>query len=575
MNVTSLGLARGGSQVRIARSVFAATPALVLAVSAVTALTYFLSFLRPVEDALGGILPIDPADADPAVAVLSVLGLGAITVGLLRGKSGAWWLAMATLTVSLLAQAQASSHSLGVVLVGGLLAVLLADRRRYEVETGIGWRRISVALVIVGGLVVGLEASLVIATTGAWPQPLSVLSDLTTSIGNALGLTDDAANRVLRHSSRDAILGLLLLASRLPFVLAALGVLSRVPEPPPEPKLRARARAIAEKYGCGALLPFQLGEDKLVFAPAHGDGLVVYGLSGRTAVVLGDLIGPAEAASTVFAEFLRYCRKRDRMPIVYQASAAGRAPLVGAGFRLFKVGEEALIDLQTFDLSGSRRANLRHTVTRCRKDGVALRWFSHGVPAAESTLVDELEEIDAAWCKTTGPQMGFTMSRFHRASLASQPICVAVNSSGRALAYTTFRRTGGDGGWVLDLMRRELDGPPGAVEACIAEAAAAFRAAGAVTLSLGLAPLGGLDASSPMLEERLLAYGGRLVRPWYDVTGLARFKNKFDPYWTPRFGAIRHRRDLFGFVVGLLRIHMAGAVRLPLRRQSERPISVA
>ena len=48
---------------------------------------------------------------------------------------------------------------------------------------------------------------------------------------------------------------------------------------------------------------------------------------------------------------------------------------------MFKVGEEAIVDLTTFDTTGNRRANLRHTITRCRKDGVTFRWFAHGIPA--------------------------------------------------------------------------------------------------------------------------------------------------------------------------------------------------
>lgn len=568
-------LTRSSRPIRIARHVSASAPAILLAASAAAAMAYFFTFLRPFADGLDGFLPVDPADADPTVAVLSAIGLAALTLGLIRGKSVAWWLTMATLVVSLLAQARALSHPIGVIVVGGLLAILVADRRRYVVETAIGWRRLIVGLVIVGGLAVGLETSLVIATTGGWPQPLSALGDITAAIGNALGLSDATASNVLHQTSRDALLGFLLLASRLPLVLAAVGVLSRVSEPRPDPTTRARARAIADQYGCGALLPFQLGEDKLVFSPPDADGLVVYGLAGRTAVVLGDLIGPAEATSKVFGDFLARCRKLDRLPVVYQAGTAGRATLVGAGFRLFKVGEEALIDLLTFDTTGSRRANLRHTITRCRKDGVIFRWFPNGIPAEESAILDDLEAIDATWRKKAGPQMGFTISHFDRATLTWQPISVAVSPTGRALAYTTFRKTGADGGWVLDLMRRAPDGPPGAVEACIAEAAVAFRAAGARTLSLGLAPLSGLDTASPMFEERLLAYGGKLVHPWYDVNGLGRFKNKFDPYWIPRFGATRRRRDLVGFVIGLLRIHMAGAFHFPGRRQAARQVAAA
>ncbi|HEY5472005.1 MAG TPA: phosphatidylglycerol lysyltransferase domain-containing protein, partial [Candidatus Limnocylindrales bacterium] len=437
-----------------------------------------------------------------------------------------------------------------------------------------GWRRITVGLLMVGGLIVGLETSLIVATTGGWPQPLAAFSDVTAAIGNAFGMSDVTANRVLQQSSRDALLGFLLLAARLPIVLAAMGVLSRVAEPPADPTTRARARAITDKYGCGALLPFQLGEDKLVFSPPDADGLVVYGMAGRTVVVLGDLIGSPEASPQVFERFLAHCRRLDRVPVIYQASSAGRATFVGAGFRIFKVGEEAVVDLTTFDTTGRRRANLRHTITRCRKDGVTFRWFADGIPAEESALLDQLAAIDNTWRKTAGPEMSFTISHFDRASMAWQPVSVAIGGLGTALGFTTYRKTGVDDGWVLDLMRRDPSGPPGVVEACIAEAALAMRDAGAKTLSLGLAPLAGLDGVNGPWEERFLANGGRMVHRWYDVNGLARFKNKFDPYWIPRYGAIRRRRDLIGFIIGLLRVHLAGAIHLPGRRRAvRRPVA--
>ena len=96
----------------------------------------------------------------------------------------------------------------------------------------------------------------------------------------------------------------------------------------------------------------------------------------------------------------------------------------------------------------------------------------------------------------------------------------------------------------------------------------AFRADGASTLSLGLAPLAGLDGANGTWEERLLAGAGRLVGRWYDVRGLYVFKRKFDPYWIPRYGAIRRQRDLLGFVIGLLRVHLSGSLRLPGRRRA-------
>jgi phosphatidylglycerol lysyltransferase len=240
---------------------------------------------------------------------------------------------------------------------------------------------------------------------------------------------------------------------------------------------------------------------------------------------------------------------------------------------LFRVGEEAVIDLRTFDLAGSRRANLRHTITRCHKSGVSTRWFPNGIDRLTSPeLVADLERIDADWRKGMGPELGFTISHFDLASLCSQPVSLALDERGRALGFTTYRPTGTDGGWVLDLMRRTHDSPPGVVEACVAEAALAFHASGSPSLSLGLAPLAGLEAGHSA-EDRILATGARLVGRWYDVRGLAFFKNKFDPVWIPRYGAIRRRRHFVSFVFALLWVHARPALALPHRHRAASPAS--
>jgi len=572
---TSHGMTRGRMPFRLLAGIGAWAPVLLLVVAAAASLAYALTFLRPATSWLDGYLPLDPASSQPLAAVMWSIVLASLAVGLVRGRSMAWWLVMAVLSLGLVAQSQALSHPVGMLVIGCLLALLLADRGRYQVETSAGWRRVTVAMLVVGALVVALETSLVIAATGSWPRGLGAVGDLTAALGNALGMSDSTADRLLHQTSRDMLVILLVVASRLPIVLAALGVLSRVAEPAPDPETRARNLAIVRRYGSGALLPFQLGEDKHVFSSPDADGLVVYGLAGRTAVVLGDPIGSPDALPMVLDEFLERCRKLDRWPVVYQATSSSRGPLTAAGFRMFKVGEEAVVDLSTFDLAGHRRANLRHTITRCRKDGVTFRWYANGISTTETGLLAEMAAIDAGWRTGAGPQMGFTISSFDRESIGTQPASVAVGATGRALGYATFRPTGSDDGYVLDLMRRAADGPPGVVEACISEAAVALRAAGVTTLSLGMAPLVGLDGVDGPWEERVLARAVRLVHRWYDVDGLAFFKRKFDPCWIPRYGATRRRRDIVGFAMSLLRVHLSGAFRLPWSRRPARPAATA
>jgi phosphatidylglycerol lysyltransferase len=126
------------------------------------------------------------------------------------------------------------------------------------------------------------------------------------------------------------------------------------------------------------------------------------------------------------------------------------------------------------------------------------------------------------------------------------------------VAFAVLRPTGADDGWMLDVMRRARGGVPGAVEACLVTAIQALGEMGVPKLSLGLAPLAGLDPASDAVAERLLARGARLIRPFYDHEGLAFFKNKFAPTWEPRYLMVCSWLDLPTAVVALLRLHLGG-----------------
>lgn len=224
--------------------------------------------------------------------------------------------------------------------------------------------------------------------------------------------------------------------------------------------------------------------------------------------------------------------------------------------RTFRVGHEALVPLEGFTLATPRRANLRHTVTRARRGGVAVECHRGLAGDDRVRLLPGLLRIDAAWRAAMGPQLGFTIGTFDPDDLEGVLLAVAIEA-GQPAAFTTFRQTGA-GEWVLDLMRRRSGGTPGSVEACLVEGAIALAASGAHALSLGLAPLAGIapDPSGP--EERALVLAARLARPWYDVDGLAFFKSKFDPTWIPRYAAVPSRLDAVGLVFALLGLHLGG-----------------
>jgi phosphatidylglycerol lysyltransferase len=540
------------SLVRAIKRVAYRLPVIVLAAAAAVALVGGTGIGSGFASWLGEILPVDPQTVDPVDAVTVGATLAVLAIGLFRRKRLARRLAVATFGAAALGQAVTLHHPFGAALGVVCVIALTRSRRRYRIDSDRALRRVSVVMALAGATVL-VAGSLVSDAIAAAPVG-SPLDDLASSLMAGLDGVDPTGILVPERAA--GIFEALELAARLAVLVAAFGILRADPDRPP-PDLLERYRELARRNARGALAPFQLGRDKLLFALPSGDGVVAYGRSGRDAIVLGDPIGTPPGAWRTFRAFVGRCTRGDVAVGVYQASAASTTPLEAMGFRTFKIGEEALVELRGFDLSGSRRANLRHTVARARRGGIHVVWRPNGLTPDETIpLLPALADIDAVWRRVHGPRMGFTISAFEAADLRCVGLALACEADGRPAAFATFRRTEPDA-WVLDLLRRRSDATPGAIEAAVAHAALAMAEAGDRQLSLGLVALRGLTLDAGPLESRLLAVAARLVRPVYDIAGLTFFKNKFAPRWESRHAAVRGRLGAPGYVLALLRLHLA------------------
>jgi phosphatidylglycerol lysyltransferase len=538
---------------------------LALAIPALTALLESVDVVEPsrrFERILAAVLPLGPLEAPILGALLGAVTLVALAVGLRRGKRRSWEIAVVVFGAAAFVQGALVHHPIAAIAAAGCLALLVAHRGRYAIRIGRPGHGIVVLAAIAVLAAVG-DMALALALPAARANPATGFTAATGTLADVFSF--NSVRPLAWLAGHGGLLFAVTLAVRLPLGILALTALRPAPAPVPSAAQAAAADGIFRRHGHGALLPFQLRTDKQHLT-TEDDAVVAFGQYGRFAVALGDPTGPAGTVPGAWAAFVESCRARDEIPAVYQASGESRADLLALGLHPFRVGHEAIVDLTTFDLSGSRRANLRHTIARSRKGGVGFRFYPTGIPAPElEKLAPSLVEIDRQWSAAAGPPMGFTIGQFDSSELDSVAIAVATDADGHAIAFATFRPTGSDGGWVLDLLRRAPGGIPGALEGCLAEAAAGFRASGAPTLSLGLAPLAFLDDASAVLEERALVRASTLAKSFYDVRGLAFFKSKFDPRWEPRYVAIANRRDLPALAMALVGLHVGG-LRSVVRR---------
>ena len=291
----------------------------------------------------------------------------------------------------------------------------------------------------------------------------------------------------------------------------------------------AAATAVIDRSGQADAQLVRLGDKRILWAE-DGEAFLMYARQGGKLVALFDPVGPRESWPGLVRAFRQMARKRNCIPVFYQASEALLSIDGMRGMRAVKLGELAEIDLATFDMKGGEWANLRRAINRATRDGLTYEFVSpEGIPG----IMAEIRAISDAWLAHGGTrEKRFSLGAFDPAYVASFPVAVA-RMDGHIVAFATLPTAEQSRSVFVDLMRFLPGAHRGVMDFLIVRLIEDLKARGHARLNLGMAPLAGLKRAS--LWDRfgrfVAAHGNR----FYGFKGLYNFKAKFDPQWTPRY----------------------------------------
>lgn len=324
-------------------------------------------------------------------------------------------------------------------------------------------------------------------------------------------------------------------------------------------------------YGGHTLAFFGLSPENLHFLAPDGEGLVNYRLVNNVAIVLGDPVCTPEAVEHVTRSFLDFCAVHNWRVAFYQAYPEHLAAYHALKMRAFKIGEEAIINPQTFTLNGSAMANVRTSSRRAEREGVTIQWYE-GIPSTE--MMYQLKQVSSVWLESKAgehaSEMGFSMGRLDElvdiakradtiATISTKQTishttaprlvtAVVTTSSGKVCAFVTFTPIYGSlsidadaqsqfqgWGWTLDLMRRASDAPPGVMELLLVHAIERFRACNAQVVSLGLVAMADTRQEITRGQRWLMKIATDRLGLFETRDTLFKFKQKFQPTWESRY----------------------------------------
>jgi phosphatidylglycerol lysyltransferase len=302
---------------------------------------------------------------------------------------------------------------------------------------------------------------------------------------------------------------------------------------PANPQDRARVAEIVGEFGHSSLARFLLFNDKrYYFSP--GGSVIAYVLVGRTAVTLGDPVGPEQDLLPSVQTFSDLCRRNDWLPVFYQTLPETLDLYKKAGFEALSIGEEGIVNLETFTLEGKEGKPLRAPVNKLANAGYT---FTVHQPPIPDALLEELRTISDEWLTIMhGSEKRFSVGWFDDEYIRNSPIGAVHAPEGWVTAFANFVPEYRRNEITVDLMRRRHQIENGTMEFLFVGLFQWAKTQGYSGFNLGLSALSGVgEGAGDQAIERVMHWVYEHVDQFYNFKGLHAFKEKFQPDWSPRY----------------------------------------
>ena len=522
-----------------------------------------------------------PGTLGPLSAALS-LSAGVLLLllahGLKRHKRRAWRAAVVLLPLGAAAQFVWRHSVLGALLSLTLLALLLRHRSEFAAlpDPRSRWRALAnFVLMGAGSLALGL------VIVSAHPRRIIGNPSLTDRLEHVLYGLLGIEGPVGYTGNVDWTVG---------YSLGALGMLTALTTiyltfRPEHPAARltehdeTRLRALLDKHGArDSLGHFALRRDKgVVFSPS-GKAAVCYRVVSGVMLASGDPIGDVEAWPGAIERFMDEAKAHSWTPAVMGCSETGGEVWTReTGLDALELGDEAIVDVPDFSLTGRAMRNVRQMVKRIERNGYTTK--VRRVRDLTDSELAHIRQAAADW-RGTDTERGFSMALGRIGDPGDGDAVIATahktdpdqptdphSPYGDLKAVIHFVPWGTDG-MSLELMRRDRSADPGMNELLIVAALQESPRLGITRVSLNFAMFrsalarGEKIGAGPVLRvwRGLLVFLSR----WFQIESLYKFNAKFRPRWEPRFVVYRKSGDLPR--IGLAAMQAEGFVNLRIPR---------
>jgi phosphatidylglycerol lysyltransferase len=305
----------------------------------------------------------------------------------------------------------------------------------------------------------------------------------------------------------------------------------------PQHAQRALALELLERYPSDIDDFFKIWpHDKHYFFDHEQQAGLAYQVRSGVALVVGDPFGNPKRFLLLLQAFQELCFVNDWRPAFVHVSSRHRDLYEKLGYRLQQIGEEAVLDLESFQ--GERNSKyFRQIRNRFTKLNYRVELLE---PPFDDALLARLGVISANWLERPGrAERAFMLGSFEPDYMQLSRLAVVRAETGQVCGFMNVVPTFEPQTANYDLLRCDSDAPGNCNDFLLLGLIDLLYEEGVRTLNLGLCPLKGLDESEEVtgLIDSALRFIYANGDRFYSFTGLQRFKSKYRPVWDDRFVA--------------------------------------
>ena len=446
------------------------------------------------------------------------------------------------------------THMIGEFLI---LFALIAFRKEFKTLAGrhTYFRAFLISLrTLVLVLFVGL--SFVYFNRNAFVVEPNLTESIRLTIKGFLGISDSikytSDRSQLRLEFLLGSLGLLFLFTTIWQLLKPVQVIVQLAKED-EIKLRGLLQNSVDSDSLGY---FALRDNKKVIWSRNSKAAITYSVTNGVIITTGDPIGDRESWPDAIREFLKLAELHAWIPCIYGCSEyAGSIWVNETGFSALEIGDEAIIDVDSFTLEGSAMKNVRQMVAKVKRAGVVT--YTKRIFELSESECKNFSQLANQW-RRGGDERGFSMALGRVCDKRDSDLVFTWSEKdGQPIALLQFVPWGKEG-LSLDIMRRASSAEGGINEEMISATIEYAKQNSIKAISLNFATFRSIfERGSKLGAGPITRFNYRILKfisRFAQMESLYRFNAKFRPIWEPRFVIYPGARNLLRITTAILTI---------------------